>query len=315
VRVLLTGASGYVGRSVAAALSARDDEVVPVTHRPPLPGQVGIDLEAGRLDASRLPGGELGRVDAAIHLAGTPIIGRWTSRRRELIRSSRVAVGDLVARALASLPERPAVYVSGSAIGYYGERGEEELDESSGPGTGFLADLCRAWEAATAHARTAGIRVVTVRTGLVLGQGGGTLGAMLPIFRAGLGGNLGSGRHWMSWVSLADEVEAILFAVDTPSLSGPVNSVSPFPVRNEEFTAALAAAVHRRARLSVPAVALEAALGRGPAREMVLASQKVRPSRLEEAGFVFRHPELGGALRAALGLHPPTSDPPPAAGQ
>lgn len=304
MRVLLAGASGYLGRSVAAALSVRGDEVVPVTHRPPLPGQVGIDLELRRLDPSRLPGGELGRVDAAVHLAGSPILGRWTSRRRERIRSSRVAVGDVLARTLAGMPERPAAYVTGSAIGFYGDRGEEELDESSSPGRGFLADVCRAWEAAASPAAEAGIRVVTVRTGIVLGQGGGVLGTQLPVFRSGLGGRLGSGRQWTSWVSLADEVRAILFALDTPDLSGPVNSVGPSPSRNADYTAALAAALNRPARLTVPAPLLEAALGRGPAREMLLASQRVRPIRLEQAGFVFEHPDLAGAIRAALGLPP-----------
>ena len=304
MRILLTGASGYLGRSVAAALTARGDEVVPVTHRPPLPGQVGIDLELRRLDLSRLPGGELGRVDAAVHLAGSPILGRWTSRRRERIRSSRVAVGDVLARTLAGLPEHPAAYVAGSAVGFYGDRGEEELDESSPPGRGFLADVCRAWEAAASPAAEAGIRVVTVRTGIVLGQGGGVLGAQLPVFRSGLGGRLGSGRQWTSWVSLTDEVRAILFALDTPDLSGPVNSVGPSPARNADYTAALAAALHRPARLTVPAPVLEVALGRGPAREMLLASQRVRPVRLEQAGFVFEHPDLAGAIRAALGLPP-----------
>lgn len=301
MRVLVTGASGYIGRALAGALAARGDEVVTVTHRPPLPGQVGVNLGERRLDTSRMPAGRLGEVDTAVHLAGTPIVARWTSRRREEIRASRIALGDILARALVSLEPPPGVHVTGSAIGYYGERGEEELDEGSPPGNGFLAEVCRAWEDAATPAREAGIRVVALRTGVVLGQCGGALGPQLPIFRLGLGGRLGAGRQWTSWVSLADEVRMILFALDTASVSGPINATSPNPVRNAELAAALGGALHKSAPFAVPPLVLELALGRGPAREMLLVSQRVRPARLEQAGFRFEHPDVERAIAAALG--------------
>jgi uncharacterized protein (TIGR01777 family) len=304
VRILVTGASGFIGRALAAFLAARGDEIVAVTHRTPRPGQVGIDLEAHRLDATRLPGGELGHLDAAVHLAGVPVVGRWTSKRREAIRASRIAVGDVVARALAAMPDPPSVYVTGSATGYYGERGDEVLDESSPPGEGFLASVCGAWEDAAQPAYAAGIRVVAVRSGIVLGQGGGLVETLRPLFRAGLGARLGSGRQWMPWIALSDEVGGITFAIDNPSLTGPVNLVSPAPVRNAEFTEAFADLVHRPALLGVPSLALELALGSGPAREMLLVSQRVVPARLEEAGFSFECPSLDDGLRSAVGLPP-----------
>jgi hypothetical protein len=300
VRVLLTGATGFIGKSVAARLKERGDIVVPVTRRPTSPGEVGIDLQAGRLDTSRLPGGTLEGIDASIHLAGEPIIGRWTARKSEAIRSSRIAIGDLVARSLLPLERRPLVHVTGSAIGIYGNRGEEPLDESSELGSGFLADLCRAWEAAAAPATEAGIRTVAVRTGIVLGRGG-ALAPQLRLFKLGLGGRLGDGRQWLSWISLSDEVSAIVRALDDDSLFGPINATAPNPVRNSEFTSGLATAVHRKARLAVPGGALKLALGSGPAEEMLLASQRVVPRRLLDSGFSFSHETVEDALRAVVG--------------
>ncbi|MHB1988080.1 MAG: TIGR01777 family oxidoreductase [Acidimicrobiales bacterium] len=295
MRVLLTGATGFIGKSVAKALGERGDVVVAVTRRPPVTGEVGLDLTRGRLDTTRLPGGTLEGIDASVHLAGAPIFGRWTAARREEIRSSRIAVGDLVARTIAVLERRPSVHVTGSAVGIYGERGDEVLDESSETGSGFLPEVCRSWEEAAAPAAAAGIRTVAIRTGIVLGEGG-ALGAQLPIFKLGLGGRLGDGQQWTSWISLDDEVAAILLAIDDQALEGPVNAVSPNPVRNIDFTRSLAAALHRPAALSVPASALELLFGRGPAREMLLVSERVAPKCLVEAGFGFRHESLESAL-------------------
>jgi hypothetical protein len=259
-----------------------------------------MDISAGTLDASLIPGG-LDGIGAAVHLAGAPIIGRWSAGRRESIRASRIAVGDLLARTVAALAEPPAVLVSGSAIGYYGDGGDTELDESSQNGAGYLAEVCRAWEAATGPARSAGIRTVMIRTGIVLGPGGGALSLQTKMFRLGIGGHLGSGRQWMSVISLADEVAVILRAIDDASLEGPVNATSPTPLRNAEFTTELARAVGRSARFVVPAPALRLALGAGPANEMLLASQRVVPRRLLDAGFGFEHTDAAAALDWAIG--------------
>jgi uncharacterized protein (TIGR01777 family) len=301
MRVLLTGSTGFIGGAVAVALRKRGDEVVPLVRGSARNGDAVIDLNAGTIDASRVAGGSLEGVDAAVHLAGTPIIGRWTASRREAIRASRIAVGDLLARTVAGLATPPSVLVGGSAIGYYGDGGESELDEASGSGTGFLAEVCRAWEASTAPAREAGIRTALVRTGIVIGPAGGALPPQLRLFRLGLGGRLGSGRQWTSVISLADEVRVVLRALDDDSLSGPVNATSPTPVRNTDFTSELASAVGRPALLAVPAAALRLALGAGPADEMLLASQRVVPRRLLSGGFEFEHPDAAACLAWAIG--------------
>jgi hypothetical protein len=300
VRVLLTGSTGFIGSALLRALAARGDEVVEVVRTQPGPGQVRLDVDAGSLDCSRLPEGGLDGVEAAVHLAGAAILGRWTARSKEVIRSSRIAAGFLLASRLAALDHPPAAYVTGSAIGFYGDTGESEVEEGGACGEGFLADVCRSWEASAAPASEAGIRVVALRTGIVLGSGGGALAPQLRLFRLGLGGRLGSGRQWTSWISLDDEVRAILRVLDDAAISGPVNLTAPNPVRNTEMTSALATAVGRPAVIPVPAAVLWLALGRGPADEMLLASQRVRPARLIEAGFEFAHPRLDAALSAAL---------------
>jgi uncharacterized protein (TIGR01777 family) len=299
MRVLLTGATGFIGTALAAALRDRGDDVVPIVRSVPQAGEAGIDLVEGTIDATRAPGGSLEAFDAAVHLAGAPIIGRWTSRRREQIRSSRIAVGDLLSRTLAGLEQPPAVFVSGSAIGYYGDGGEAELDESSPNGKGYLAEVCRAWEASTEPARAAGIRTVVIRTGIVLGHGG-ALEVQEKLFRLGLGGRLGSGRQWTSCISLRDEVSVLLRAIDDATLAGPVNAACPAPIRNADFTKALGAAVGRPTVFAVPAPALRLALGRGAADEMLLASQRVLPRKLLEAGFTFEHPTASAAIGAAI---------------
>ena len=224
MKIVVTGSTGFIGSALVKTLRERGDEVHPIVRRTPGLGEIGIDPTARRLDTSHLAGRSLEGIDAAVHLAGAPIIGRWSARRLEDIRSSRVAVGDILARSLASLHRPPAVLVSGSAVGIYGDRGEEVLDESSPQGSGLLADLCRSWEACAAPATEAGIRVVTIRTGIVLGgkggAAGGILAAQLPLFKLGLGARLGNGRQWTSWVSLEDEIAIMLRESTTPSCPG-----------------------------------------------------------------------------------------------
>ncbi len=304
MRIAVTGSSGFIGGAVVRALRERGDEVHPVVRRAPGPGEIGLDLDSRRMDTSRLAGDSLEGIDAAVHLAGAPITARWTAKRLEAIRASRVVVGDLLARSLASLARPPAVFVSGSAVGIYGDRGDEVLDESSALGTGILADLCRSWEAVTAPAADRGIRTVTIRTGIVFGghagATGGILGAELPLFKLGLGARLGNGRQWTSWVALDDEIAIVLRALDDAGLSGPVNATSPNPVRNAELTDALARAVGRRARLAAPAAVLRLALGSGAADELLLAGQRVMPQKLTAAGYAHAYAHLDDALSAAL---------------
>ncbi len=222
MRVLVTGSRGFIGSALVAALRQRGDEIVPVVRTAPALGEVGLDLEARRLDPSRLPGRTLdgAGIDAAVHLAGASLVGRWTASKKEAIRQSRIAVGDIVARALAAMEQPPAVLVGGFAIGYYGDTGERAVDEGDGSGVGFLPEVCRAWEESANPAREANIRVVNVRTGIVLGDGG-VLKMMLPAFRFGLGARLGSGRQWTSWISLEDEVRVLLRAIDDAALGRP----------------------------------------------------------------------------------------------
>lgn len=299
--MLVTGSNGFIGSALVAALRQRGDEIVPVVRTTPALGEVGIDLGSRRLDTSRLPGRTLdgARIDGAVHLAGASLVGRWTAAKKEAIRQSRIAVGDIVARALAGMDRPPGVLVSGSAIGYYGDTGERAVDEGDGSGVGFLPEVCRAWEESANPAREANIRVVSVRTGIVLGKGG-VLQLMLPAFRLGLGARLGSGRQWTSWISLEDEVRVLLRAMDDTTLAGPLNATAPAPVRNAELTADIAAAVHRPAVLAVPAPVLRAALGPAAANETLLVSQRVLSRRLIETDFDFRHETAGAAIAAAL---------------
>jgi uncharacterized protein (TIGR01777 family) len=235
-----------------------------------------------------------------VHLGGEPIAnGRWTPERKRVIRDSRTRSTELLARTIAGLATPPGVFLCASAVGYYGDRGDVWVDESSAPGEGFLAEVCRAWEAAADPARAAGIRTVHLRIGLVLDGQGGALARMLPLFRLGLGGALGSGRQYMSWVSLPDVVRMLELALDRADLSGPVNAVSPQPVTNARFTRVLARVLGRPAFLSVPAFALRIAMGE-MAQELLLHGQRVVPRRLQEAGFEYRHREIEEALRAVL---------------
>jgi uncharacterized protein (TIGR01777 family) len=300
MRVLVSGAHGLIGTALVRSLRTREHEVGRIV-RPHAgaragPGDVSWDIEAGTIDTPAMEG-----ADAVVHLAGASLARRWSSAYKARLRDSRVDGTTLLATAVAQLDRPPAVMVSGSAIGYYGDRGEEVLTEDSGPGTGFLAEVARAWESATAPAETAGVRVVHLRSGIVLSAEGGALGKQLPLFKLGLGGQLGAGRQYVSWVSLADEVDAILHAITHDSVRGPLNATAPNPVTNTELTRTLGAALGRPTMLRVPRFALEAALGPEMARETVLVSQRVRPATLEATGFSFQHPELPAALAAALG--------------
>ncbi|MHB8682347.1 MAG: TIGR01777 family oxidoreductase [Acidimicrobiales bacterium] len=293
----VTGSSGLIGTALTAGLRARRDEVVPVVRRPAAPGEAFWDPSAGTIEAGALDG-----VDAVVHLAGAGIGDRrWTpARRQELVRSRVGATGVLV-DAIGAMASPPRVLVSASAIGVYGDRGDEVLTEQSGTGSGFLAELCRDWEAAAMAAAGAGVRVAVARSGIVLSPRGGALGRQLPLLRLGIGGRLGLGRQWTSWVSLDDEIAALLHLLDDDSVSGPVNVTSPEPVTNAQYTATLARVLHRPAVLPVPRFALGIVLGRELTAEAVLASQRALPARLEAAGFRFAHPELRGALMAMLG--------------
>jgi uncharacterized protein (TIGR01777 family) len=249
---------------------------------------------SGSIDAGALEGAH-----AVVHLAGAGLGDRrWSAVRRAEIVSSRVQATSVLARALAELSRPPTVLVSASAVGFYGSRGDEELTEDSAPGHGFLAQLCREWEDATEPVTEAGVRVVRLRSGVVLSPHGGALARQLPLFRLGVGGRLGSGRQWLSWISLSDEVGAILRAIVDPALHGPLNATAPAPVTNRDFTAALGRALHRPTVLAVPGIALKIALGPDLAAEMVLAGQRVLPARLTGAGYRFDHPDIDTALAA-----------------
>jgi hypothetical protein len=294
VDVLVTGSSGLIGRAVTTALEARGDRVVPLTR------QSGAS-PSWQPDRATI-NGSLDGFGAVVHLAGEPLAAvRWTEPKKQRLRDSRIRATELLAGALAGTDNKPAVLVSGSAVGYYGNRGREELlDEQSTPGDDFLATLCREWEAATAPASDAGIRVANIRTGLVLSHDGGVLAKLLLPFKLGLGGKLGSGRQYMSWISIVDEVRAILYLIDHADISGPVNLTAPHPVTNEVFTKLLAEALHRPAFMPLPSGVLRAGLGDELADELFLSGQRVFPKKLEASGFAFEYVTLESAIRAAL---------------
>ena len=297
-RVVLSGASGLLGGSLRRALEALGTPVLQlVRSATAAQGQLFWNpaVEPALADPAALEG-----CAAAVHLSGANVAGRrWTSAYRREMLTSRVDSTRALASLFAGLRNPPRTMLVASAVGFYGDRGDELLDEVSPPGKGFLADLCRQWEAAAQPAVEAGIRVVHLRFGVVLGTGPGALARMLPLFRFGLGGRLGSGRQWMSWISLEDAMRAVLFALETPALDGPVNLTAPHPVTNAEFTRELARQLRRPACLPAPAFALRLALGQ-MADEALLASARAVPSRLQAAGFRFAHPTVDKALAAAL---------------
>ncbi|NUP13949.1 MAG: TIGR01777 family protein [Polyangiaceae bacterium] len=294
---VLSGASGLVGSALAELLEASGHKVLRLVRRDARTAtEVRWDPGHGEIEAEKLHG-----AFSFIHLSGENVgEGRWTDERKRAFLESRTKTTDLVARTIASMDPKPASFVSASAVGYYGFDRNELADESAKRGGGFLAELCDAWEAASAPAKDAGVRTVNVRLGVVLSKDSGALAKMLPIFRMGGGGSVGGGRQIMSWISLGDAVRGFHFAAEREDLSGPVNLVAPNPVDNRTFAKTLGAVLHRPAIVPVPAFALELAFGQ-MARETVLASQNVTPKKLLDAGFEFEHPHLEDALRSELG--------------
>jgi uncharacterized protein (TIGR01777 family) len=295
MKIIVSGSSGLVGAALIPRLAQAGHEVTRLVRRAPMPGELRWDPTAGTIDAAALEG-----CDAVIHLAGAGIADhRWTDEYKRELRESRTAPTRLLAQAIAGLDRRPAVMLSASAIGWYGPRNDELLDEQSEPGTGFLADICRDWEAATAPAEEAGIRVAHLRTGIVLSTKGGALKKQLPLFKLGLGGKFGDGTQWQSWISMPDEVGAISHLL-TADVRGAVNLTAPTPVRNAEFTAALATALHRPAVVPIPSFGPKLLLGSELAEALLYTGQRVLPTALLAAGYRFEHPTIDVALRALL---------------
>jgi uncharacterized protein (TIGR01777 family) len=293
--IAISGSSGLIGSALVHALSTEGHVIKHLVRRASRgESEIAWNPTRGELDAGALEG-----VDAVINLAGEKLDQRWTDDVKREIRDSRVEGTRLLARKIASLSSKPRVMVSGSAIGIYGDRDDELLDELSAPGRGFLADVCKEWETATQPAEEAGVRVVHSRTGIVLANQGGALQRMIMPFRFGVGGRLGSGRQWMSWIALADVVGAIRFALTNDSMRGPMNVVAPNPVTNARMTEALSHELHRPALFPVPRVALKVLLGE-MADEAVLASQRAWPAALQRAGYSFALPTLEQALAALL---------------
>lgn len=295
-RIAITGASGLVGRALVPHLRQAGWRVQALVRRPPRQAdEIHWDPAARTVDAAGLEG-----VEAVVHLAGENVgDGRWTAARKAAILGSRVDGTTALAQALAGLSAKPRVLVSASAIGYYGDTAETEVDESSPPGAGFLAEVCQAWEAAAGPAAAAGIRVVHPRIGAVVAAGGGMLGKLVLPFSLGLGGPVGGGQQWLTWIHIADLVAVIERLIDDAELGGPINAVTPNPVRQADLATTLGRVMGRPAVLPLPGAAVRLLFGQ-MGQEVLLASGKVRPGRLETAGFAFQHPHLESALRAEL---------------
>ncbi|MFR9797153.1 TIGR01777 family oxidoreductase [Streptomyces sp. MS06] len=293
-RIVVSGASGLIGSSLAASLTAEGHEVVRLVRRAPRDAtEVRWDPERGSVDAAGLE-----KCDAVVNLAGAPIADRrWSEEHKRRIRRSRVLGTRTLATAVASLRQPPRVFLNGSAIGFYGETGDRPVDEASPPGEGFLPGVCVEWEQAAAPAREAGVRTVYARTGLVVSRRGGAWGRLFPLFRAGLGGRLGDGRQYWSYIALHDEVAALRHLLERSDLSGPFNLTAPQPLTNGEITAAMGRVLHRPTLAAVPAPVLRAVLGEMASE--VLGSARVVPKRLLESGFRFAFPGIEDAIRAA----------------
>ena len=290
----MSGASGLVGSALGASLAAQGYDLYPLVRRP-----VQNSREREYRPNQPISATLISDIDIVIHLAGENVAGRWTPEKKNRIRESRVLSTRNLSRALVSLEHRPRVFVCASAIGYYGNHGDETLTETSSSQAGFLAEVCHEWEEATFPAREAGIRTVNLRIGVVLSPRGGALKAMLGPFRLGLGGKIGTGQQWWSWIHIADLVRAVLYLLESERLAGPVNLTAPEPVTNTGFTKTLARTLKRPALLPVPAWLAGAVLGEF-AREGLLSSARVLPNRLIESGFVFQFPTLAAALKDLL---------------
>jgi uncharacterized protein len=291
MKVAVTGSSGLIGSALAAALEQAGDQVLRIGRKAP------ADVlwnPSGQLDPGRLEG-----VEAVVHLAGETLSGRWSENKKSRILNSRARGTETISMALARMKTPPSVLVSASAIGYYGSRGDEVLIEESSSGAGFLAEVTRQWEAATKPAEQAGIRVVHPRIGVVLAKRGGALPKMLPAFRVGLGGVVGNGQQWWSWISLTDAISAIQSLIADSKVNGPVNLVAPNPVTNLDFTKTMAKTLRRPALFPLPTAAVKFFFGE-MGIETLLASQRVQPKRLQEVGFRFQYTELQAALQAEL---------------
>jgi uncharacterized protein len=298
LNILLSGSAGLIGSALTSYLTKNQHRVIRLVRRSPSGSdEIAWDPGKGALDKSAIEG-----LDAVIHLAGANIAaGRWTAEKKQLIRESRIAGTRLLAQSLAHLFDPPKVFISVSAIGYYGNRGEEELVETSRMGEGFLPELCREWETATAPAAMRPIRTVIPRIGMVLSRTGGALALMIPLFRLGLGGRIGGGGQYVSWIAIDDLMRTISHALSCETLQGPVNAVSPYPVTNRAFSKTLGHVLSRPTAFALPAFAARLALGQ-MADEVLLSSARVSPVQLIKSGFQFAFPQLEDALRHILQL-------------
>ena len=296
MNIAVSGSQGFIGSALVGSLRATGHGVIPLLRgRSAIEGGIAWSSEAAYVDTAKLEG-----IDAVVHLAGEPIPGRWTPKKKARILESRFKGTRLIAEAISHLARPPKVFVCASAIGYYGDRGDEILREESPSGGGFLAQVCREWEAATEAAAKKGVRVVNLRIGIVLGAGGGALAQMLTPFRMGVGGRIGSGKQFMSWVALDDLLAAYQFALTNDTLTGPVNAVAPNPVTNAEFTKTLGKVLSRPTIFPLPAFVVKLVFGE-MGEEALLGSQRVEPARLKASGYKFRSPDLEGTLRRAAG--------------
>lgn len=295
MKIVISGASGLIGTQLVAKLSSSGHEVVRLVRRSPKSGEIQWNPKLGRLDAAALEG-----ADAVVHLSGAGIGDkRWTNGYRKEILDSRTATTALLAKTIASLSRKPSVFLSGSAIGIYGARNDEQLTEVSTHGTGFLAEVCEQWEAAAQPAVDAGVRTVYLRTGIVLSPKGGALKKLLPLFKLGVGGKFGNGKQWQSWISIDDEIGAIEYLL-TANVSGAVNLTAPNPVTNAEFTKVLASVLKRPAIVPVPTFAPKILLGGELADALLFTGQRVIPAALNASGYMFKHTTLESALRSLL---------------